>query len=55
MIENNIVDNKIFAKIFMWMFIGLMVTFGVGFFVSENETMVSNIFGGMYYIIWIAE
>lgn len=55
MIENNILDNKIFAKIFMWMFIGLMVTFGVGFFVSENETMVSNIFGGMYYLIWIAE
>lgn len=52
---NNIVDNKIFAKIFMWMFIGLMVTFGVGYFVSENETMVLNIFGGMYYIIWIAE
>ena len=49
------VENRIFSKIFMWMFIGLMVTFGVGYYVSSNETMVENIFGGMYYIIWIVE
>lgn len=49
-------ENKLFAKIFMWMFIGLLVTFGVGYYVSTNEVMLENIFASsMYWIIWIAE
>ena len=41
-LENN--NNKIFAKIFLWMFIGLLVTFGVAFYVSNNEIMLENVF-----------
>ena len=49
-------ENKLFAKIFMWMFLGLLVTFGVGYYVSTNEVMLENIFASsMYWIIWIAE
>lgn len=49
-------ENKIFSKIFMWMFLGLLVTFGVAYYISTNENMVYNIFsGGKYWIVWIAE
>ena len=33
-------DNKIFSKVFMWMFIGLAITFGVGYYVSLNSNML---------------
>lgn len=49
-------ENKLFAKIFMWMFIGLLVTFGVGYYVSTDEIMIENIFASSWYwIIWIIE
>lgn len=52
--ENNI--NKIFSKIFLWMFIGLAVTFGIAYYVSTNDNMVHNLFFKSYYwIIWIVE
>lgn len=44
-------NNKIFAKIFLWMFIGLLVTFGVGYYVSSNEIMVENIHKNSTYLI----
>lgn len=48
--------NKIFSKIFLWMFIGLMVTFGVAYYISTNDNMVYNLFSGSkYLIVWIAE
>ena len=49
------VDNKIFSKVFMWMFIGLAITFGTGYYVSINPNMVFNIFGNYYWILAIAE
>ena len=53
---NNVVDNKIFAKIFLWMFLGLLVTFGVGYYVSLNEIMLENIFkSSTYWIVFIVE
>ena len=48
-------DNKLFAKVFMWMFIGLAITFGTGFYVSVNPNMLFNIFGSYYWILIIAE
>lgn len=52
----NIVNNKIFAKIFLWMFIGLLVTFGVGYYVSTQEVMLENLFkGGAFWIVVIVE
>lgn len=47
---------KNYSKIFMWMCIGLLVTFATGFFVSTNENMLVSIFSsGVYFILIIAE
>lgn len=49
-------EHKIFSKVFMWMFIGLLVTFGVGAFVMSNENMLYNIFEtNLYFLIFIAQ
>ena len=48
-------DNKIFSKIFFWMFIGLAITFGVGYYVSINENMLYNVFSSYYIFLIIAE
>ncbi len=48
--------NKIFSKVFMWLCVGLAVTFGVAYAVATNDNMVYNLFGnGRYLIVWIAE
>lgn len=48
--------NKIFAKIYGWMFIGLMITFATAYYVSTSETMIENIFStSLYWIIFILE
>ncbi len=39
-------ENKIISKTFLWMFIGLAITFGVGYYVSGNENMLYNLFSG---------
>ena len=43
--------NKIMSKTFLWMFIGLFITFVTGYGVSHNETMIINIFKNSTYII----
>lgn len=48
-------DNKIFSKIFMWMFVGLAITYGVGYYVSLNENMLYNVFSKYYIFFIIAE
>ena len=48
--------NKIFAKIFLWMFLGLMLTFGVAYYISTQDNIVYNLFSNSkYLIIWIIE
>lgn len=48
--------TKVFPKVFLWMFIGLAITFGVAYYVSTNENMVFNLFAGQRYLIfWIIE
>ena len=48
--------NRVFSKMFLWMFLGLMVTFGVAYFLLQNDTMMYNLFSGKkYMIVWIAE
>ncbi len=44
--------NKLFSKVFMWMAIGLLVTFATGLFVSTNEVMLENVFSTTGYIIF---
>ena len=48
-------ENKIFSKVFMWMFIGLAITFGVGYYVSINQNMLYNVFSKCYIFLIIAE
>ena len=49
-------DNKLLSKSFLWMCIGLLVTFVTGFGVSMNGRMLENIFGGSgFWILVILE
>lgn len=49
-------DNKLFAKVFGWMFLGLLITFGTGFYIAINPNMVQNILGSnMYWLFIIAQ
>lgn len=48
-------SNKLFSKVFMWMFVGLAITFGIGYYVSVNPNMLFNIFGSYYWLLIIAE
>ena len=49
-------DNKLLSKSFLWMCIGLLVTFVTGFGISMNERMLENIFGGSgFWILVILE
>lgn len=48
--------NKVLSKVFLWLFVGLALTFGVGYYVSTNETMLYNIFSdGKFLIFAIVE
>lgn len=46
----NLELKRVYTKIFMWMFIGLFVTFLTGYIVSSNENMLINIFGKSTWI-----
>ena len=48
--------NEIYSKIFMWMFVGLALTFGTAYYTSTNVDALSVIFGkGMYVVFAIIE
>lgn len=48
--------NRLLPKTFLWMFVGLMVTFATGYVVSMNENMLEAIFtGAWFWIIIILE
>lgn len=46
-------ENKLFAKVFLWMFLGLFVTGGTAFYVASNPTMLMNIFGTSAYFVLV--
>lgn len=49
-------SNQIFSKIFMWLCIGLLVTFGTGYLIQSSDSLMTQLFSGnMYFLIWIAE
>ncbi len=45
--------QALLSKVFLWMFVGLLVTFATGFVVSVNSNMLLSIFGGSGYLICI--
>ena len=53
--DKMIESNKLFSKVFIWMFIGLAITFGIGYYVSVNPNMLFNVFDGYYWLLVIAE
>jgi len=46
-------ENKLMSKTFMWMSIGLLLTFATGFLVANNQVMYENIYTGSWYVIFI--
>jgi len=47
--------NELYSKTFMYLSLGLLITFVTGYTVSLNEVMLSNILSGGPEIIWILE
>lgn len=45
--------DSLISKTFLWMCFGLLITFLTGYFVSTNEVMLENIYGGMGYLIFV--
>lgn len=53
-------DNKIYSKVFLWMFLGLAITFGIGYgsniILTQNKNIADMLFSGIgFWIIIIAE
>ena len=48
-------QKNLFAKIFLWMFIGLLITFGTAYYVSTQEFLILNIlrFDWIWFILQI--
>lgn len=44
--------NKLISNVFLWMFVGLLVTFLTGYFISTNERMLLTVFSTGTYIIF---
>lgn len=49
-------ENKIYSKVFLWLFIGMLMTFLTGIYTTTNESALSVIFsGGFYWILVVVE
>lgn len=49
-------ENKIFSKIYGWMFIGLLISFITGYYVSTQPNIIYNIFSrGMFIVLVLVE
>ncbi len=44
--------NKVLAKSFIWMFVGLLLTFATGYYVSTNEMMTYKINSTYLYLVF---
>lgn len=45
--------NKVMPKVFLWMFIGLFVTFLTGYVITTNERMLLTVFSKGSYMIFL--
>ena len=45
--------NKLFSKVFMWMFLGLLTTGFTSSYVVSNPNILTNVMGGSTYLILI--
>lgn len=46
-------ENKIYSKVYLWLFIGLLVTFLTGAYTATNEDALAVIFNKGYYWIFV--
>ena len=46
-------EKSLYSKVFMWMGIGLLITFSTGYLVSNSENMLSSVFSPMSMILLI--
>jgi len=46
-------NNKFLSNVFLWMFIGLLVTFATGFYVSTNENILLGVFSGPWPLLLV--
>lgn len=46
-------NNKIYSKVYLWLFIGLLVTFLTGAYTATNEDAMSVVFTKGYYWIFV--
>ena len=51
--EGDKMSQKLYAKVFGWLFVGLFITFGTGLFLTHYQEGVINLFGGSGYFIAI--
>ena len=47
--------NKVISNSFVWMCIGLLVTFVTGYAVAQNANMFSNVFGNAFWVFIVLE
>lgn len=49
-------ENKVYTKVFLWMFVGLLITFLTGAYTSNNIDALEVIFNqGLYWLFAVAE
>ena len=49
-------ENKIFSKVYGWMFIGLLISFVTGYYVSTQPNIIYNLFNkGTFFILVLVE
>ena len=49
-------ENKLFSKVFLWLAVGLLLSFGVGYYVSTQANMINNLYkGGSLILLWIVQ
>lgn len=46
-------ENKLIAKSFLWMFVGLLITFATGIIVASNARLLTAVFSSWTYIILV--
>ena len=44
-------NNNLFSKVFTWLAVGLLISFGVALYVSRSETLTAKVFS--QYYIWL--
>ena len=50
-IDNNNGMSKFFSKVYLWMFIGLLISGGVAYYTSITPSMIKFVYGSYGWIL----